>query len=211
MDEDPINVDNKMLLDDSSNIIIGAETMEYRSWDYGSTLILIQLYKRYYDKLGSYNVKSLKKMWEIISQCFIKEYNLNYSPKHCENRWRVLERSFRKYNDVNRQSGRKRRHFEYAAEMESLLKNKKYAASSSLMGTSMESQLRDDDVLLDDSNSSSSTTNLNENLRIGRNIMGASTSVASKQMLFKNRLKKSSLEALRIQFKNYHSQKLDLK
>lgn len=95
-------------------------------WSIHDTKILIDMYDRYNTKLGTFKIKSMKHMWQVIS----KELNLatknNFTPSHCENKWRVLDRGYKKYikNKKSRGIG-KGSFFEFAEEMRKVLGGKK--------------------------------------------------------------------------------------
>ncbi|XP_050505171.1 uncharacterized protein LOC126883571 [Diabrotica virgifera virgifera] len=93
-------------------------------WSSNATKILIDLYKKYRDSVGKLEMKSLKKMWQVIASKFIS-MGLNYSALNCENRFKVLERNYKKFIDNQNKTGRGRRVFEYFEEMNELYEGKK--------------------------------------------------------------------------------------
>ncbi|XP_050516467.1 uncharacterized protein LOC114340190 [Diabrotica virgifera virgifera] len=93
-------------------------------WSSNATKILIELYKKYRDSVGKLKMKSLKKMWQVIASKFIS-MGLNYSALNCENRFKVLERNYKKFVDNQNKTGRGRRVFEYFEEMNELYGGKK--------------------------------------------------------------------------------------
>ncbi|XP_072388524.1 uncharacterized protein [Diabrotica undecimpunctata] len=93
-------------------------------WSNNATKILIDLYKKYRESVGTLEMKSLKKMWQVISSEFTS-MGLNYSGLNCENRFKVLERNYKKFVDNQNKTGRGRRVFEYFEEMNELYGNKK--------------------------------------------------------------------------------------
>lgn len=64
-------------------------------------------------------------MWELIAEEFRVTHGIRCTPSNCENRWRVLERNFKKYIDNSNKTGRGRKDFEYADEMNEVLGKKK--------------------------------------------------------------------------------------
>nr|CAI5827637.1 unnamed protein product [Callosobruchus analis] len=52
-------------------------------------------------------------------------YGAQVAPSNCENRWRILERNYKRFIDNQNQTGGERRFFEFSKEMESLLGKKK--------------------------------------------------------------------------------------
>ncbi|CAH1983577.1 unnamed protein product [Acanthoscelides obtectus] len=55
-------------------------------------------------------------MYEKIAKELRQKTNQNITGSNCENRWKHLERIFKKYVDNNNKTGRGRREFEYAME-----------------------------------------------------------------------------------------------
>nr|CAI5837042.1 unnamed protein product [Callosobruchus analis] len=56
-------------------------------------------------------------------------YGAQVAPSNCENRWRVLERNYKRFIDNQNQTGGGRMFFEFSKEMESLL-GKKYKTNN---------------------------------------------------------------------------------
>lgn len=75
--------------------------------------------------MGTLRMKSLKRMFEEIAREMKAITGKNVSSIHCENRWRVLERSFKKYIADNNKTGAARREFEYADATQKILGKKK--------------------------------------------------------------------------------------
>ena len=84
------------------------------------------MYKKYRNKVGGMEIKNLKKMWEVIATDINKSHNFNVSAAHCENRWRVVERSYKKFIDNNKQTGRGRKVFEYETVLNEIFTQKCY-------------------------------------------------------------------------------------
>ncbi|XP_072394235.1 uncharacterized protein [Diabrotica undecimpunctata] len=125
-------------------LIINVEAPEAESfkWNHTNTLHLINLYKKYRKLVGTSQVKSFKKLFELIASELRKVTDINIiTSAHCENKWRVLERSYKKYVDHNNQTGRGRRDFEYANVLEEILGKKKNIVPEILLNTeTIESQ-----------------------------------------------------------------------
>lgn len=66
-------------------------------WNIQNSKILIDLYDKYREKVGSFKIKSLKQMWAIIAEDMSLTYEMKINPNNCENRWRVLKRNYKKY------------------------------------------------------------------------------------------------------------------
>lgn len=101
------------------------DQVEYKSWNHNHTKILIDLYGKYKKQLGTLRIKTMKKLWEIIANEINERFNLNVSPSNCENRWRVLDRNYKKFVENKNLTGRGRRCFEYAEEMAEIFGKKR--------------------------------------------------------------------------------------
>ncbi|KAI4471416.1 myb/sant-like dna-binding domain [Holotrichia oblita] len=64
-------------------------------------------------------------MFEEIALHMTAETGKKITASNCENRWKHLERMYKKYIDNNKQTGRGRRDFEYAEVMDDILGHKK--------------------------------------------------------------------------------------
>ncbi|KAL1488143.1 hypothetical protein ABEB36_015101 [Hypothenemus hampei] len=95
------------------------------TWNHNDTLKLLDNFKKHRSKVGSLEIRNLKKLFEIISLELHKIHNIDVSPSNVENRWRVLERNYKKFVDNNKKTGRGRVTFDYAKEMEEILGKKK--------------------------------------------------------------------------------------
>ncbi|KAL1517683.1 hypothetical protein ABEB36_001418 [Hypothenemus hampei] len=100
-------------------------TEEFHKWTHGNTLIFLDLYQKYRGQVGSLKVKNLKRMFELIATEMQVITKIQISASHCENRWKVLERNYKKYIDNSKLTGSGRVTFEYAEIMYSILGKKK--------------------------------------------------------------------------------------
>ena len=91
-------------------------------WTRNRTLQLISLFQNYRDQVGSVKVRNMRKLWERIAS---ELGDFNVSPSQCENRWRVLERNYKKYTDNTNKTGRMRRFFEFYEEMDAIYNKRK--------------------------------------------------------------------------------------
>lgn len=94
-------------------------------WNVNNSKTLIDLYDKYKDKVGSFKIKNLKQMWSIISEEMSLINKMKITPNNCENRWRVLERNYKKYIENKNGTGRGKKYFEFSEEMDQLFKHKK--------------------------------------------------------------------------------------
>lgn len=103
--------------------------------------MLLNYFKTTRKLVGTLKIRNFKKMWEVIAQEFKKE-NIDVTPLNCENRWRVLERNYKKYVDNKKQTGAGRRFFEFADEMDDILGKKKNINPTILLSTSTATKLQ---------------------------------------------------------------------
>lgn len=82
---------------------------------------MIDIYAELKPKLGTHAIKNMKRLWELIAE----KMNGPVTPAQCENKWRVLERAYKKYIDNQKSTGSGRKFFEYAEEMDLIFKGKK--------------------------------------------------------------------------------------
>lgn len=101
------------------------ETKSYKEWSPKATKILIHLYKEYRNRVGLYEMRNLKMMFDKISNVMRDDYNLEYSSANCSNRWKVLERRYKDFIDDQKKTGRGKKYFEYLDEMTDIFGNKK--------------------------------------------------------------------------------------
>lgn len=99
--------------------------VEYKTWSQTSSKLLIELYKKYRQKVGSFQIKNMKRLWEVIAGELNNILHHNMSPGNCENRWRVLERNYKKFIDNNNKTGRGRKDFEFSKEMDEIFLKKR--------------------------------------------------------------------------------------
>lgn len=85
--------------------------------------------------MGSIKIRNLKKMFEIIARELELKLKVKVTPSNCENKWKVLERAYKKYVDNNTATGRARRDFEYAEEMSEILGKKRNIKPSLLLSS----------------------------------------------------------------------------
>lgn len=83
---------------------IDGRVPEYK-WSENSTKILIDFYKKMKNKVGTFEVKSIKIMWVKIAE-ELRKLNINVTANNCMNRWRVIERNYKKYVDDQNKTGR---------------------------------------------------------------------------------------------------------
>nr|CAI5849399.1 unnamed protein product [Callosobruchus analis] len=103
-------------------------------WTHQNTLLLLDLYKKYKTMVTEGRIR-LKKLYECIANEIKVKTRENVTAANCENRWKVLERNFKKYCDNNKKTGRGKIFFEYADIMEDILQTKKNVHPVLLLST----------------------------------------------------------------------------
>lgn len=78
--------------------------MEYK-WTENNSKLLIDFYGKYRDKVGTLQMRSLKALWEKIAE-ELRKLNVHVTPNNCLNRWRVLDRNYKKFIDNNNKTGK---------------------------------------------------------------------------------------------------------
>lgn len=94
-------------------------------WNRENTLLLIDIYKTLKNKVGTLQIRNLKALYKIIADKIAERINRPLLPRHVENRWKVLERNYRKYIDNKNATGRGRIKFEFAEYMDAIYEKKK--------------------------------------------------------------------------------------
>lgn len=67
--------------------------------------------------MGTFEIRNLTKLWELIATQNSSTFNSNFTPSQVENRWRVLKENYKKVIDNNNKTGRGRKSFKYEKEM----------------------------------------------------------------------------------------------
>lgn len=151
--------------------------VEYKSWSNNDTKILIDLYKAYRNKVGSFELRNMKKLWERIAHEMNKKFNVTVTPSNCENRWRVVERNYKKYIDNNNKTGRGRKQFEYADEMDAIFQKRRNVYPELLLSSNTVD--RDFDVHRTQVDSNATTTETQPQNQPGRHTPNASNNSSS--------------------------------
>lgn len=73
------------------------------SWTHEQTLLLINLYRQEYMKMGSGKIL-LRKLWQLVAQG-MKEKGYDIPATKCSTKMDALKRQYKKVIDHNRQSG----------------------------------------------------------------------------------------------------------
>lgn len=116
--EDSLDSDNALLATSAYGIV---DNMTFRSdekkknaeWSDRTTKLLISEYKKLKPLVDSRKIKTMKRMWEMITECLNRHTNCNYTSTQTETKWKTLERAFKGIVDNNNKSGRGKRKCPY--------------------------------------------------------------------------------------------------
>lgn len=106
-----------------SSGITGINKNDFK-WSVNQTKMLLDLYTEMKGKVGTLEVKNQKQLWKLIAKKLRAE-GLDVTEENCHNRWRVVERNYKKYIDNQNATGRGRRYFEYIEEMNKIFGTKR--------------------------------------------------------------------------------------
>ncbi|XP_072388205.1 uncharacterized protein [Diabrotica undecimpunctata] len=120
----------------------GSEVKTDNFFTRGKILKLLEFYKKYRDRVGSYEIRNIKKLWEVIARDLSNEFKITIAPNKCENKFRVLERSYKKIVTNNSQTGRGRKVFEYQEVMDDIFEKKKNVYPTILLSSSSRVECR---------------------------------------------------------------------
>ncbi|KAJ8934442.1 hypothetical protein NQ318_003837 [Aromia moschata] len=96
-------------------------------------------------KVGTAQIKSLKKLWELLAKELNSLLKTNLTASHIENRWRVLERAYKRHVDNQNKTGQGRKYFEYIEEMGLIFKGKKNVNPVVLLSSESVERMPDDE------------------------------------------------------------------
>lgn len=167
---------------------------------------LIDLYGKYREKVGTMKIRSLKQMWAIISDEMSQTYKMKINPNNCENRWRVLERNYKKYAENKNSTGQGKKYFEFSEEMDQIFAHKKNVHPEILLSSEEVHDVlnfSEQDVCPTQGPSGPSTSKKNTN----ENIIIYQEEVTKKKKL---RKKISTIEKIRQDRLNYQQKRLEI-
>ncbi|KAL1488248.1 hypothetical protein ABEB36_015203 [Hypothenemus hampei] len=121
------SVPNEVIVNTSSPHVV---------WSKNETKVLLDGYKKYRPKVGTADIRNLKK---LILQ-------INITAQHTENRWRVLERAYKKHVDNQRKTGQGTKFFEYVNEMDEIFKGKKNITPVVLLSSESVEEMPNDEA-----------------------------------------------------------------
>lgn len=114
---DSLDGDNALLAASTDRIVDemtrGDERKKNAEWSDSTTRLLITEYKKLKPLVDGRKIKTMKRMWEIITECLNRHTNFNYTPTQTETKWKTLERAFKNIVDSNNKSGRDKRKCPY--------------------------------------------------------------------------------------------------
>ena len=85
---------------------------------------LLDQYKLHKPKVGTFECKSMKKLWELVAIDLSNLYKVTISAQKCENKFKVLERTYKKILDNDSKTGRGRKVFEFQEKMDEIFHKK---------------------------------------------------------------------------------------
>lgn len=152
-------------------------------------------------------------MWVKIASDLRKKLNVNVTDANCINRWKVIERNYKKFVENEKSTGRGRKYFEYVHEMEAILGRKKSIHPELLLSSDTVHHF--ESIPLSEKSelmSLPSCAKVNENLKESvthennenENMKSATTKLKSKV----NARKRSYLELIRADRKAFSEEKL---
>ncbi|CAH1099821.1 unnamed protein product [Psylliodes chrysocephalus] len=174
-------------------------------WTHNQTLKLIDLYKLYRKKVGTLELRTLKKMWEAICSDMNGIFKSNFLPSHCENKWRVIERNYKKYIDSTKQTGGGRKVFEYFKEMDEIFGKKSNIRPELLLSSNTISHQDKENNLPPTENSETPAA---ENAKHKIEPITSPKHPKRRRTIIQE--KKSVLEVMRMDKKEYYGKILDL-
>ncbi|XP_050512205.1 uncharacterized protein LOC126888195 [Diabrotica virgifera virgifera] len=95
-----------------------------RKWSSYETKVLINLYVNYKEQVGSFEIRNMKMLWHTIASD-LNKMGISVTKDNCLNKWRVLERGYKKFKDNQNQTGKRRKFFEFEKEMDEVFQARK--------------------------------------------------------------------------------------
>ena len=86
---------------------VARRNFEIFSWNDANTKLFLSLYKEMKNLVGLRKIKNFKEMWKCISD-EMKNSGYNVSALQVENKWKTMERQYKKVISNNNQTGRGR-------------------------------------------------------------------------------------------------------
>ncbi|CAG9856063.1 unnamed protein product [Phyllotreta striolata] len=108
------------------------------------TLKLIELFKIYRPSNEANDVRTMKEMWEIMSREMSALYQIHFTPAKCENRYKVLERNYKKIVKTLDKGEQPKKMFPFFAEFQAISRHKKYTIIPELTSKDYEKYTRID-------------------------------------------------------------------
>jgi hypothetical protein len=97
-------------------------------------------------------------LWEIIAIELNGILKASFTASHCENKWRVLDRGYKKYCDNKNKTGRGRKYFEFAEEMDRVFQKKRNVHPEVLLATDTLAPVEEVEAILSTSISAQSSS-----------------------------------------------------
>lgn len=164
-------------------------------------------------------MKNRKQMWEQIAKILREKHNGNFTGVQCENRWKVMERNYKKTKDNNKKTGRAPKFFEYEAHLDEIYIKKKNIVPVVLLssGDAIKPSKSESSTSIKDCQNEKENQILNETSRanenfdhdygkIKQNISSNSNTTQKKR----RNAKPNVLESLRQDLRDYHKEKIKI-
>ncbi|XP_072396478.1 uncharacterized protein [Diabrotica undecimpunctata] len=89
-------------------------------FDREKTLVLIELFKKYKPVMTKGDIKTMKEMWDVIANDMSNQFEKPVTGSKCKNKFKVLERGYKKMINDNEIGKRRKKNFPYAKEFKDI-------------------------------------------------------------------------------------------
>lgn len=99
------------------------ETQINANWNDQQTKMLISLYSQNHNLIGkgtNKKFKTKKEMWDYITDNINAKFSANFLTMQTENRWKTVDRAYKRTKIYNNKSGNDRRNFAYEEDFQEL-------------------------------------------------------------------------------------------
>lgn len=184
-------------------------------WNEHNTRMLIDLYKKYKTKVGTIKVKTVKQMWQSIGEKLQQELGMIVTPNNCENRWKVLDRNYKKYVDNKISTGRGKKYFEYYEDMERIYGRKKSICPDILLTSQsihvpQDTEHEKENLIGDTGTVESHSENDNDIDTATTSVPGTSTKLNENQKTKLKKRKSNLMENIRRDRQKYQEKRLQI-
>ncbi|XP_050514774.1 uncharacterized protein LOC126890015 isoform X2 [Diabrotica virgifera virgifera] len=89
-------------------------------FDREKTLLLIDLFKKYKPVMTKGDIKTMKEMWDVIANDLSNQFEKPITGSKCKNKFKVLERGYKKMLNDDEIGKRRKKNFPYAKEFKDI-------------------------------------------------------------------------------------------